>query len=282
MEQVLSIRNLCKKYPDFRLQDISFTVKKGSIMGLIGRNGAGKTTTLKAIMNLVHPDSGEILFWGMEMREEREIRQGVGYAAGGVGYYHRKPIGEILRITKMFYPGWEDEACIRYLNLFALDPGKRLWELSEGMKVKFHLTLALSHHARLLILDEPTSGLDPVSREELLEIFMDLADQGASILFSTHITSDLEKCADAVTYIQKGRVLASLETGDFAERYRLAAVSGKLTRAQRESALGVRRSKAGQTALILKGQEGPFREEGVIISPADLESIMAHLEEGRL
>lgn len=297
MEQVLCIQNLCKQYPAFQLQDVSFAVEKGMIMGFIGRNGAGKTTTLKSIMNLVYPDSGEIRFFGMELGEkEQEIKQRIGYATGGISYYHRKRIKEIIQVTRTFYSNWDDEACRHYLEVFALNPEKRLLELSEGMKVKFNLTLALSHHAEFLILDEPTSGLDPVSREELLEIFLDLAAQGVSILFSTHITSDLEKCADAITYIQKGQIIASQRIEDFVERYRLAAVPGELTPVQRELALGIRRSKEGQTALILREQEERFRElstdgnggaetgrTGLAeITAADLETIMVHLEGGTL
>lgn len=298
MEQVLCIRNLCKQYPSFRLQGVSFAVEKGMIMGFIGRNGAGKTTTLKSIMNLVHPDSGEIRFFGMELREkEHEIKRRIGYATGGISYYHRKRIGEIVRVTKVFYPNWDEAACVRYLEVFSLDPDKRLTELSEGMKVKFNLMLALSHHAEFLILDEPTSGLDPVFREELLEIFLDLAAQGVSILFSTHITSDLDKCADAITYIQKGQVIASQRTEDFVERYRLAVSLRELTPAQKELVLGVRRSKEGQTALLFKEQEKQFmnlfatkynispmaeKVEAPQIMSADLESIMVHLEGGAL
>ncbi len=290
MEQILCVQNLCKQYPSFCLRDVSFAVEKGMIMGFIGRNGAGKTTTLKSVMNLVHPDSGAIRFFGMTLGErEQEIKQRIGYAAGGVSYYHRKRIREIIQVTRTFYPNWDDASCRRYLKAFALDPEKRLSELSEGMKVKCNLTLALSHHAQFLILDEPTSGLDPVSREELLEIFLDLASKGVSILFSTHITSDLEKCADAITYIRKGEIIASERTENFVERYGLAAVSGKLTPRQRELALGIRRSKDGETALILREQEERFRklssdENGgagsVRITAADLETVMVHLEGG--
>ena len=283
MEEVLRICNLCKQYPTFRLQDVSFAVEKGMIMGFIGRNGAGKTTTLKSIMNLVHPDSGEIRFFGMELGErEQEIKQRIGYATGGINYYHRKRIQEIIQVTKMFYSSWDDAACKHYLEVFSLDPGKRLMELSEGMKVKFNLTLALSHHAEFLILDEPTSGLDPVSREELLEIFLELAAQGVSILFSTHITSDLEKCADAITYIQKGQIVDSRRMEDFVAQYRLVKVSAELTPVQRESVLGIRRSKEGQTVLIPAEQENRvrqlFADKAVEMASADLETIMVHLE----
>ena len=123
MEEVLRICNLCKQYPTFRLQDVSFAVEKGMIMGFIGRNGAGKTTTLKSIMNLVHPDSGEIRFFGMELGErEQEIKQRIGYATGGINYYHRKRIQEIIQVTKMFYSSWDDAACKHYLEVFRWTP----------------------------------------------------------------------------------------------------------------------------------------------------------------
>jgi len=205
---VLKIDHISKTYPGFRLQDVSFCVKEGTIMGFIGRNGAGKTTTLKSIMNMVHMDEGRVEFFGMDMAEhEREIRQRIGYAGGTVDYYKKKKIGKLLDITKRFYNRWNDAVCSKYMKLFSLDENKTPSELSEGMKVKLNLAIALSHGAELLILDEPTSGLDPVSRAELLEIFKHLKTQGVSILFSTHITSDLDQCADDITYIRDGRVV---------------------------------------------------------------------------
>ena len=185
-------------------------------MGMIGRNGAGKTTTMKSILHLVHPDSGEIRFFGQTLdQQDDDIRQKVGYASGGNVFYARKRIREIASMTKCFYSNWDDKQYQRYMKLFALDENKKLKDLSEGMKVKYSLVLALSHHAELLILDEPTSGLDPVSRQELLDIFHYLAKEGTAILFSTHITSDLEKTADAITYIKDGMVVASKAYAQF-------------------------------------------------------------------
>ena len=203
--KVLSIKGVCKEYPGFKLQDVSFEVAKGTIMGFVGRNGAGKSTTLKAILNMVHMDEGTVEFFGFDLKEhERDIKQRIGYAGGAVDFYKKRKIKELINITKNFYENWEDEACKRYMKMFSLDEKKSPSELSEGMKVKLNLVLALSHGAELLILDEPTSGLDPVSRDELLEIFKNLRSQGISVLFSTHIISDLEKCADEITYIRDG------------------------------------------------------------------------------
>lgn len=209
-ELLLEVHGLCKEYPSFRLEDVSFQVPRGCIMGFIGRNGAGKTTTLKSILNLVHSSAGEIRYFGLPLQgNEQEIKRRIGYAGGGVDYYKKKKVRELVAVTRRFYPNWDEAAYRKYLAVFELDENKTPTQLSEGMKVKLNLCLALSHGAELLILDEPTSGLDPVSRDELLDIFEALRDKGVSILFSTHITSDLDKCADAITYIRRGRILAS-------------------------------------------------------------------------
>lgn len=217
---VLEINNLTKKYSAFELKSISFQIKAGEVMGFIGRNGAGKTTALKSILNLVHPDAGNVCILGMDYPDnEDEIKQQIGYVVGGTNYYKRKKLKDIVAITRIFYDNWDDESYRHYLNAFKLDENKKIMELSEGMKVKFYLTLALSHQARLLILDEPTSGLDPVSRDEINEIFRKLAEKGVAILFSTHITSDLEKCADTITYIKNGELLLSTKKEDFIRHF---------------------------------------------------------------
>jgi len=216
----IEVRGLCKRYPEFALQDVSFSVEPGHIAGFIGRNGAGKTTTIKSMLNLVHPDSGAVIYFGLDLaRHERKIKQRIGYSTGTVNYYPKKKIGEIVRVTRAFYESWDEAAYREYLELFELDEGKCPGQLSEGMKVKFNLLLALSHGAELLILDEPTSGLDPFSRDEILEIFLKLKARGVAILFSTHITSDLEKCADDVIYIRKGKIAANQTRESFAAQW---------------------------------------------------------------
>ena len=215
-EDILVIENLCKEYPSFRLDNVSFRVKGGRIMGFIGRNGAGKTTTLKCALGLVKPLSGSIRYFGMEMREhEKEIKQKIGFASGGVDYFNKKKIRDIVKVTKSFYNDWDDTAYREYMNLFELDENKTPAELSAGMKVKLNLVMALSHKAKLLLLDEPTSGLDPVSRDEILTIFKYLRSQGCAIIFSTHVTSDLDKCADDITYIHDGKIVTSTTKDKF-------------------------------------------------------------------
>ena len=206
--KVLRVDHISKEYPGFLLQKVSFAVEEGTIMGFIGRNGAGKTTTLKSILNMVPIKEGTVEYFGLDLKEhETAIKQRIGYAGGAVEYYKKRKIRNLIDITKRFYNHWDDEIYRKYMKMFSLDENKTPSELSEGMKVKLNLVIALSHGAELLILDEPTSGLDPVSREELLEIFKYLKSQGVSILFSTHIISDLEKCADEITYIREGKIV---------------------------------------------------------------------------
>lgn len=213
---ILKVDNICKEYSNFKLKNVSFDIKKGTIMGFIGRNGAGKTTVLKSIMNMVPITSGKVEFFGLDIKEnENNIKQRIGYAGGAVDYYKKKKIRRLLNITKKFYDNWDEAVCSRYMELFSLDENKTPSELSEGMKVKLNLVIALSHGAELLILDEPTSGLDPISRDELLDIFQYLKKQGVSILFSTHITSDLDKCADEITYIRNGCIIYTGNIDDF-------------------------------------------------------------------
>ena len=167
-------------------------------------------------MNMVHKDSGQIEFFGLDMSQnERAIKQRIGFAGGSVVYYKKNIISKLVEVTKTFYDNWDDAVLQRYMQLFSIDENKTPSQLSEGMKVKLNLAIALSHGAELLILDEPTSGLDPVSRDELLQIFKYLKSQGVTILFSTHITSDLDKCADDLTYIRNGQIVYTGSFSDF-------------------------------------------------------------------
>ena len=217
---VVELNNVCKSYPSFRLDNVSLSLEKGKITGFIGRNGAGKTTTIKSMLNLIHTDNGEISYFGLPLiGNETEIKQRIGYSTGTVSWYPRKTVKQIMEVTRNFYPNWDDEAYRRYMGMFNIDENKKPMELSEGMKVKCNLLFALSHGAEVLILDEPTSGLDPFSRDELLDLFMTLKEHGVTILFSTHITSDLEKCADNIIYISNGKIRADCSKNDFMNDY---------------------------------------------------------------
>ncbi|MCR4804079.1 MAG: ABC transporter ATP-binding protein [Clostridia bacterium] len=219
---IAEVRGLVKKYPSFTLKDVSFSIESGRITGFIGRNGAGKTTTIKAMLNLIHPDGGSVCYFGQPlMTDEAAIKKRLGYSTGTVSWYPRKKIRDIASIVRRFYDTWDDAAYRKYLDLFQLDEAKTPLALSEGMKVKFNLLLALSHRAQVLILDEPTSGLDPFSRNELLDLFTELKKEGVAVFFSTHVISDIEKCADDIVYISKGEIVAAMPKADFEARFSL-------------------------------------------------------------
>lgn len=217
MNTLIEVEKLCKSYPGFSLDNVTFNLAPGRIMGFIGKNGAGKSTTLKTILNMVHPDSGTVKMFGKDYYiNEKECKEQIGVVFGGIDFYPLKKLSSITAVTKRFYANWDDEDYRKYIKLFSLDESKKFKELSSGMKVKYLLALALSHHAQLLILDEPTSGLDPVSRDELLHIFKRIVKDGnRSVLFSTHITSDLDRCADDITYIQNGKIIRSCDKETF-------------------------------------------------------------------
>ncbi|WP_238655608.1 ABC transporter ATP-binding protein [Paenibacillus piscarius] len=248
----LDVRHLNKKYQNFQLRDVSFQLEQGYIMGFIGVNGAGKTTTIKSILNMIQMDSGEIHILGKNIAEhEMELKQEIGCAFGDVNFYTRSRIKTLTGITKKFYKNWNDDTYYKYLSRFKLDENKKIAELSTGMRVKYSLTLALSHGAKLLILDEPTSGLDPVSRDDLLDIFQELIVGGEiSILFSTHITSDLERCADYITFIEQGQIVASAEKNELKESYRLISGSEADLSRVKDRLISYKTNSFGFTGLI--------------------------------
>ena len=278
--ELLNVQGLCKQYPSFALKNVSFRLEAGYIMGFIGRNGAGKTTTLKSLLNLVRPDAGAVTVLGRDYYEnEFWCKRQLGVVLGEFDYYNDKRLRTITDVTRRFYPEWDEAAYRSCLELFRLDETKRVKELSAGMRVKYALALALSHNAKLLILDEPTSGLDPVSRDELLGVFQRIVEDGQhSILFSTHITSDLDKCADYITYIKDGAILESCDKETFTEQYRL--VQGrKADRTAEVSALllGCKETAFGFTGLIRTAELARLTA-GLQIAPADLESVMLYRE----
>ncbi|MFD0716950.1 ABC transporter ATP-binding protein [Paenibacillus sp. GCM10027626] len=272
----LDIRNLNKMYPDFQLRDVSFQLEQGYIMGFIGANGAGKTTTIKSIMNMVHTDGGEVHIFGKNMAEhEIELKQEIGCAFGGIDFYTRSKIKMLTDVIKRFYKNWDEAAYSGYLRRFKLDENKKVAELSTGMKVKYSLALALSHGAKLLILDEPTSGLDPVARDDLLDLFQELVAGGKiSILFSTHITSDLEKCADFITFIADGKIVNSAEKEEFKESYRLLNGDESELSRVKERMISYKVNSFGFTGLIHSTDFDP--SSGIKATTPSLEEIMIY------
>ena len=270
----LTVRGLEKNYPGFQLKDVSFALEEGKITGFIGRNGAGKTTTINAILRFVRPDAGEVFFRGMPITErEQEIRRKIGFVSAGMTYYTRKKLSAITAVTRSFYPEWDGREYERCMRAFGLDGDRTPAELSNGMKIKYALALALSHGADLLILDEPTSGLDPVSREELVEVFLQMRDEGKTVLFSTHITSDLEKCADRILFLQDGRLRADDDLDRFRSGYGIVEITGEAPADLKAASRGMCRVRDGVSVLVAGEDRNrfPCRE-------AALEEIMIHLE----
>lgn len=278
MTEILTVRNLCKHYPAFELHDVSFSIRASSVMGLIGRNGAGKTTTIKSILRLVRPDGGSVEFLGQPVDDDAAaLRREAGYVSGDLCYYPRKRLSQLTAVTRSFYSAWDSARYEALLRRFSLDDSKRVCELSAGMKVKYQLACALSHGAKLLILDEPTSGLDPVSRDDLLDLLRSLCEQdGVSILFSTHITSDLDACADDVTYLQNGTVAQSVSLAGFTAPWKkLTGPETALAPALRGALRGLRVHRGEFEALYPSDLPCPAgcREE-----LADLQTVMVYLE----
>lgn len=276
---ILKVENLSKTYPTFKLDNVSFSLEKGYIMGFIGRNGAGKTTTLKSMLKFVHPDSGKVSINGFDIeKDEFSVKNSIGFVSGLDGFYNSKKIKQVTDITKKFFSNWSDETYRNLLEKFNLDENKFIKNLSAGMKVKYQLAIAMSHDARLLILDEPTSGLDPVSRDELVILFQDyVADGEHSILFSTHVISDLEKCADYITYIKKGKILDSCDVVSFKDKYLL--VNGKkedLTDELKSKLIGLHEHNFGFEGMILKSDKELFAK--CEITQPSMEEIMVHTE----
>ena len=282
MEDILKVEHLDKDYPSFSLKNVSFAVKPGQIMGFIGRNGAGKTTTLKSIMNLVHYQNGKITAFGKDMMEnELENKQRIGFALSELNYYPNKTIRQIMKVTKRFYKNFDEKKFEEVSKLFDLNLDKKLEELSSGMKVKYSVAVALSHKAELLILDEPTSGLDPVSRDEVLDIFREIVKNGdRAILFSTHITSDLDKCASGITYIHDGSIIYTGTKGDFVKSYLFVKDKTKNKKLENEY-ISSKELEDHIEGLIDVSKKSVFEKAGIKPVEPDLEQIMVYLERSK-
>lgn len=227
MNDSLEVKNLCKKYNEFELKNINFTLPKGMIMGLIGENGAGKTTTIKSILNLIKIDNGEIKIFGLNIKEnEKKIKEDIGVVLDDCFFSEYLTPTDINKIMRKIYKKWDEKLYYKYLEDFKLPKNKISKEFSSGMKMKLKIAVALSHHPKLLILDEPTSGLDPVARSEILDIFQDfIQNEENSIFVSSHITSDLEHIADYITFINDGEIVLSKTRDELLEKYGIVKCS---------------------------------------------------------
>jgi ABC-2 type transport system ATP-binding protein len=232
MNNALNVKNLTKIYREFTLDRISFTLPEGMIMGMIGPNGAGKTTAIRLLLNMIRSDGGEVTVLGLDPRNnEKELKNRIGYVGEEQYFYQNRKVSWTGNFVSHFYANWEHELFLSLLDRFEISPQKRIKELSRGMKVKFSFALALSHRADLFILDEPTSGLDPIIRRELLDQLKRLSiEENKTVLFSSHITDDVARIADIITFMDHGRILISEEKDQLMARYkRIHFKNGALT-----------------------------------------------------
>lgn len=278
MENILEIKKLNKAYPDFALKDVSFSLPRGYIMGFVGENGSGKTTTIRSILDMAKIDSGKISVFGLDsVSDSVAIKQRLGVVFDSLYLAEHLSVNQIEKQLMPFYAAWDTKVFHSRIKQFGLPEDKAVGTFSKGMKMKLMIAVALSHDAELMILDEPTSGLDPVSRDDLLNVFRSVVEDGKrSILFSTHIISDLEKCADFITYIKNGSLVLSTDVESFKQSFRLISGSKHELEGYRHMLLGYKENAFGFTGLIRA--EDLENCPNTKNAPADLESIMIYYE----
>lgn len=277
MEQILEVKNLCKKYDGFELKNINLTLPKGSIMGFIGENGAGKSTTIKSILNIIHFDSGEINIFGKDSKiENREIKENIGVVLDDSFLSEYLTPKDINIIMKNIYNKWDEKLYFKYLEEFKLPINKKSKEFSSGMKMKLKIATALSHKPKLLILDEPTSGLDPVARNEILDIFQDFVqDEENSILVSSHITSDLERITDYITFINNGEIAFTKTRDEVMDGYGIVRCSNEeFEKIDKSDFVKFKKNKYDVELLIENKIEFKKKYDSMLVDKPTLEEIM--------
>ncbi len=283
MDNAIEIRGLCKHYQDFSLQDVSFDVPGGCIMGFIGENGAGKTTTLKSILGLVRWDGGTVTVLGRDPVADRAaVGRELGVVLDGGFFSPAMRTGDISSVMARLHPDWDKALFASYCERFSLPAKKPFKDFSKGMTAKLMLATALSHRPKLLILDEATSGLDPVVRNEILDIFLEfIEDDEHTILLSSHITSDLEKVADYITFIHEGRIVFSKTKDELRERYGvLKCARSHADALEGAHVIGRRDSKFDAELLVDNLPEARRLHPDILAEPAALDDIMTFLAKG--
>ncbi|HXK49019.1 MAG TPA: ABC transporter ATP-binding protein [Clostridiales bacterium] len=281
MSRSIEINGVTKNFSGFKLDNISFGLEKGYIMGFIGPNGAGKTTTIRLIMNLLKKDSGDIKIFGLDNeKDEVAVKDRIGFVYEESYFYEHLTVKKMKDIIAPFYSRWDEDKFDEYCEVFGLLPNKKIRDLSKGTKMKFSLAVALSHNAELLILDEPTSGLDPVFRDKLMDILREeIQDENRSVLFSTHITSDLEKIADYITFINDGRIVFSDQKDILLENYKIVKGDTNILNEEiRSHLLGIKENRFGFEALCNAEKQTAFSQFEVVVEKPTLEQMMVYMQ----
>ena len=284
MDNILEVKNLTKKYADFTLDHVSFSIPKGTIMGLIGENGAGKSTTIRAILDLIHKDDGTVTFWGQKLSSTKQLKEDIGVVFDDINFYETLTAAKVGKISQTAYKQWDERLYRGYLNRFLLPADKEIKTFSKGMKMKLCIAVALSHKPKLLILDEATSGLDPVMRDDILDIFLEFVqDEGHSIMISSHITTDLEKVADNITFIYHGKVLFCKAKDELLYQYGIvrcgAAVFDEIDKSE---ILAYRKEDYQWNVLVADKQKARRRYKNTVVDDATIDDILLLYVKGEM
>ncbi len=276
----LQVENLTKVYDGFKLDKVSFDVPKGMIVGLIGENGAGKSTTIKGILDLITRDGGNVTFWGKELHEglpdAKALKEDIGVVFDEIYFCEGLSAAKIGKIAAKAYKQWDDNLYDEYLNRLGLPKKKAIKDFSKGMKMKLSIAIALAHRPKLLILDEATSGLDPIMRDDVLELFLEFVEnEEHSILMSSHITTDLEKVADYITFIHKGKVLFNKPKDELRYEYGIIRC-GKdaFEKIDKEDILAYRKEEYQWSVLVADKQKAKAKYKDEVVDDATIDEIM--------
>ena len=276
-ENAIEIRNLTKQYDGFKLDNISFDLPKGCVMGFIGQNGAGKSTTIRALLNIIKTDSGTIKLLGMDhIRDEYAVKEHIAAIFDELPFPEMFTANQVNTMFKGLYRNWSEETYFAYLDRFCLPHKKKLKHFSKGMKMKLQIATALSHGAKLLIMDEATTGLDPIVRNEILDIFREyIQDENNRILMSSHITGDLEKIADCVTFIDRGQILLTGYKDDILQNHALMkCTNAELETISKDDYISARRNHFGAELLVSDSAAAKQNYPHLTFDPTGLEEIM--------
>ncbi|OPZ21797.1 MAG: ABC transporter ATP-binding protein YtrB [Firmicutes bacterium ADurb.BinA205] len=278
-ENAIVIKGVTKRYDGFMLDNISFEVPKGCIMGFIGQNGAGKTTTIRSLLHITDIDSGEISIFGMNhIKDEAEVKKRIAVVFDELPFHDVFTAKDMAKIFEGMYPEWDNSVYINYIERFGLPMKKKIGKFSKGMKMKLQIACALSHNAELLVMDEATTGLDPVVRDEMLHIFMEYLQNGErSILMSSHITSDLEKIADMVTFIDRGKILLTGFKDEMLENHGILKCDKEyLKNIDSEDIVSIRTNNFGAEVMVHDRENASYKYRDCTIDPASLDDIMLY------
>ncbi len=276
MEMSLQIENITKRYAGFELDHVSFSIPKGTIMGFVGENGAGKSTTIKAILDLIKKEEGTVTFWGEELASSKQLKENIGVVFEGINFYETLTPVKVGKISKAAYTQWDDFLYQGYLKRFGLPLDKEIKNFSRGMKMKLSLAVALSHRPKLLILDEATSGLDPVMRDDILDVFLEfMQDEEHSVLMSSHITTDLEKIADYITFIHKGKILFCKSKDELRYRYGIIRCGAVLfEQIDKKEILAWRKDEYQWNVLVADKEKAKQKYKTAVIDDATIDDIL--------